>query len=376
MTFVDAEDARQLLEGVGQFARERIAPLCARPESPMTPEQVAELTQQAGALGIIPQSTTEPGYGIWENSAQAQAVGFSSGALRVLALACPGLAFAWHRFALARLVAAETGLRLAASELQGSVLLPTGHYGLSRTSLGAWLKGAAWCAEDRALLADWLDRGAHPVTLSAPRDWSGIVWPLWRGDRIAWAHVARSQLAVRELEQHGLDELGGFSLSQPVPSASCAEMDEHKSRLLYQRVLKLDMLGLLAIGAGALDRGQALALDYAAIRRQGGKAIIGHAAVQIMLADMEMAQQLTGMALATFTKPVDELDLGMLAATRASTSAALCHAANQVMQVHGGIGYMRDAGAEKLVRDQNMLKLMAGGVRDIHGFLAGWNGAH
>ncbi|MBK9236843.1 MAG: hypothetical protein IPO19_12810 [Rhodoferax sp.] len=61
---------------------------------------------------------------------------------------------------------------------------------------------------------------------------------------------------------------------------------------------------------------------------------------------------------------------------RASTSPALCHAANQVMQVHGGIGYMRDAGPEKLLRDQNMLKLMSGGTREIHTFLAGWTGAN
>ena len=44
------------------------------------------------------------------------------------------------------------------------------------------------------------------------------------------------------------------------------------------------------------------------------------------------------------------------------------------MQVHGGIGYMRDLGVEKLVRDLNMLRLQTGGVRDIPSFITGLNG--
>ncbi|MBK9236844.1 MAG: hypothetical protein IPO19_12815 [Rhodoferax sp.] len=47
----------------------------------------------------------------------------------------------------------------------------------------------------------------------------------------------------------------------------------------YASMLKLDMLGLLSIAAGALDRGQALARDYAGIRKQGGKVIGEHPAV-------------------------------------------------------------------------------------------------
>src|SRR5690554_7425326 len=38
----------------------------------------------------------------------------------------------------------------------------------------------------------------------------------------------------------------------------------------------------------------------------------------------------------------------------------ISHSANQVMQVHGGIGYMQDCGPEKLLRDQNTLRMIAG----------------
>ncbi|WP_024302446.1 acyl-CoA dehydrogenase family protein [Pseudogulbenkiania sp. MAI-1] len=373
---LDIEDTRQLLEEVGHFARERIASQASRPESPLGPETLAQLTEEARALGILPQSPLEEGFGIWENSEDAQALGFSAGALRLIAHACPGVAFAWHRMALARFVAVALKLRLNEHELQGVLLAPTGHYGLARTSLGKWLRGAPLRQEDLTLLADWLDSKANAVTLCAARDWSSILRPVWHDDHVAWQLVARNILDVRTVPLHGFDELTGFVVRQPVAGGQTVELDAQRSRLLYGRLLKLDLLGLLAIGAGALDRGQEWASDYAAIRKQGGKAIIGHPAVQHMLSDIVIARQQADLALARFGSPLDELDLGSVAATRASIGTALCHAANQVIQIHGGIGYMRDAGPEKLVRDQNMLKFTSGGVRDIPSFLAGWYGAY
>lgn len=71
-------------------------------------------------------------------------------------------------------------------------------------------------------------------------------------------------------------------------------------------------------------------------------------------------------------RPLDELDLSVVMAMRARLHESLCQAANHVVQVHGGIGYMRDCGAEKIVRDLNMLKLQSGGTREIPLFLAAW----
>ncbi len=370
---MDVDDAVQLLAEVGRFARERIAVLAARPELPIAPPQMSSLTQEATELGILPLTTSDEGFGIWEH--HTDTMSFNTGALRHIAYASPGVAFAWHRLALARFVAQQLGLTLDSAALQGTALVPTGHYGLARTSLARWLRGDELHSDDSALLSDWLDRTSNSTSVCAPQEWSGMLWPLWSDGCIAWQYTDRATLNVRALGgMHGFDELTGFAVSQSVPPERLIQLDPQASRLLYMRMLKMDMLGLLAIGGGALDRGQELARNFAALRRQGGKIIAGHAAVQHMLSDIEITRHQLDMALAAFDRPLDALDIGALAAARVSMSNALCLAANQVMQVHGGTGYMRDVGPEKLLRDQNMLKLMSGGTRDLHAFLAGWTG--
>jgi len=376
LMYMDTEDSKQLLNEVRRFARERIAGMAARPESPINADQLTLLTQEACELGILPLATADDGFSIWEHSNVAQAMSFNTGALRHIAYASPGVAFAWHRLALARFVCVQLGLAFETNVQQGMLLVPTGHYGLARNSLGKWLKAHALSAEDKDMLSDWLDRSVNATTIYAPKDWKSLVWPVWSDDQIAWRYVERKELDVSSGNaQHGFDELAGFAVRQPSTAGKAIKLDPDASRSTYASMFKLDVLGLLSIGAGALDRGQALARDYAGIRKQGGKVIAEHPAVQHMLSDIEIARHNVDMALAAFSQPVDELDVGTIAAARASLSPALCQAANQVVQVHGGIGYMRDAGPEKLVRDQNMLKLIAGGTREIHAFLAGWTGA-
>jgi len=374
---MDKEELGQLLEGVERFARERVGAASARPESPIGPELLLQLTREAVELGVLPPSTTGEGYGIWEHRDDPHAMAFNTGVLRRIAHANPGVAFAWHRMGLARFIATQLGLSLEPDELQGTLLAPTGHYGLARHSLARWLAAAELRDEDRIFMTDWLDRYGNATTIYGRQNWTRLLWPIWCADRIAWQHVERAALDVSaEDSQHGLDELSCFVVRQGEILGEIIETDMENSRLTYARVLKMEMLGLLAIGAGALDRGQKMARDYAQAREQGGQAIGNYPAVQHMLSDIQIARHNVDMALSVFARPIDELDVGALAATRASMSPELCHAANQVMQVYGGIGYTRDAGPEKLVRDQNMLKLMSGGAREIHTFLAAWTGAH
>ncbi|MYM97068.1 acyl-CoA dehydrogenase family protein [Duganella vulcania] len=362
---LDADDVAALLSEVDAFAAQRIAAAVERPEAPISHDTLTALSTEAAELGLIPAPGAAPGYALWEHCDHANAMQFNLGLLQLVARANAGVAFAWHRSALARSAAALSGAHIAGQSVLDTALVTTGHLGLARTELARFLRPHGPRA-DGALLADWLDRRRHGTTVITTASWRHLVWPVWHGDTIRWQCAAREQLQVEPRRaQHGLDELAAFSV-RLAPDADTALLPEAgDARLAYERMLKLDMLGLMAIGAGALRHAWELAAGYAAIRKQGGKLIGDHPAVQIMLGEIEMAWQQASGALARLSRPVDDLPLDEVAAQRAATHGALCHGANQGVQVHGGVGYMRDVGAEKIVRDQNMLKLLAGGTREI-----------
>lgn len=388
---IDLEDTQQLLAEVDRFARQRIAVATARPEAPISPSTMHALTQEAHDLGLLPRAHGEEGFALWEHLHSPHAQAFNTGLLSRVARANAGLAFAWHRAALASAVVRELGCTGSAHDGLACTLLTTGHYGLARTSLARWFKSTGTGTgtgtpasadpdtDDTAMLSDWLNRRDHDSVLVAPQAWQTLLWPVWLQGEVRWQTLDRAQLQVAPFPgQHGLDEMMAYTVRASVPTripiSEPIACGPERSRQIYQRVLKMDMLGLLAIGHGALLHGQALATAYAGVRKQGGKPIDQHPAVQQLLAEIDMARQQAELALSGMAGPIDTIDLGNVCATRISTHQALCNAANQVIQVHGGSGYMRDTGAEKIVRDQNMLKLQIGGTRDAPLFVAGWIG--
>lgn len=372
---IDHEDLKHLLAEVGRFAAERIAGATQRPESPMRPDMLEQLTHEAIELGVLSLSPDGDGLGLWEHGDDAHAMAFNIGTLRHLGRANAGIAFSWHRTALAHELSRQLGFGQDVARPLGTAFVPTGHYGLARTSLARWIKTPQPQPDDLVLLADWFDRDVHAVPLCAMTSWQSLLWPVWRNGTVAWQLAERRVLAVESCRpQHGFDELAAFTVRHAGAAGELRLPEAETSRRLYARVLKMDMIGLLAIGAGAIARAQQMASSYAAVRRQGGKLIGEHPAVQQLLSEIEVARQQAESMLAMFACPIDETDLGVVAAARAAAHDALCHAANQAVQVHGGIGYMRDSGPEKILRDQNMLKLQAGGTREAYSFVAGWTG--
>lgn len=364
---IEVDDVAPLLEEVSSFARGRVATEAARPEHPMSPQTVSALTDEALALGLLPAAQAPGGVGLWENLDSGHEMAFNIGLLRHVARADVGLAFAWHRQALAHRLAHDADQPLP----QGSYCHLVGHHGLARTALARWLTTQDLNKEETALLVDWLDRRTHATPVVLPQDWQTLVWPVWRQGSLHWQALARAQATISLCApQHGLDELRLWRVSDAGPggetwAAGPASM---------ARLLTLEMVGLLAIAEGGLARGEEQVRDYVAIRRQGGKLIGSHPAVHQMVSEIRAIRQGAEVALAACERPITDIDLGLLAGLRASQHTALCHAANQAVQVHGGIGYMRDLGMEKLVRDLNMLRLQAGGVRELPAFVTGWNG--
>ncbi|MGM9987983.1 MAG: acyl-CoA dehydrogenase family protein [Bacillaceae bacterium] len=119
-------------------------------------------------------------------------------------------------------------------------------------------------------------------------------------------------------------------------------------------------IAALAVGIAqsALDK----ALDYAKERKQFGRSISSFQAIQFKLADMAMnieaARQLVYKAAwlkdskLPFTK---EAAFAKLFATEMATKAA-----NEALQIHGGYGYMKESGVEKLIRDAKLLEIGEG----------------
>lgn len=360
-----ADDISALLEEVGRFCDQRVASAAQRPESPIEPSVLHALSEEARELGILPQADGDPGFALWEHTDGAEAMAFNVGVLQRLGEVCPGLAFAWHRAALACWLAKRLGITQAVD-----TLVATGHYGLARGSLARWLRGKEDSIDDEGLLEDWLDRDAQATVLVAEAEWRSLLWPVWDEGGVAWELASRAALDVTPRKaQHGLDELSASLLRAPRQGARYRTQDAQR---LYRELLQADFIGLLAIAVGNLGHGQRLAWDYAALRQQGGKRIVEHAAVRVMLGEIDMAHQQTAQVLRQLARPLGELDLGLLAGWRVSLFERLGHAANQVMQVHGGVGYMRDCGPEKILRDMNMLGLQSGGTRELPLFVAAW----
>lgn len=372
---LDADDLEHLVNGVEAFVEGQIRPACRRPEQPMSEAALEQLTQEATALGILPVAATEAGVGLWEDCTTDIGMTFNIAVLRLVGRACSGLAFAWHRQALARLVERRLGPDPAEAVQAFPTIVPVGHYGLARGSLGRWMGGRSFDRDDRQLLADWLDRQGRATVILAPEGWGRVIWPVWTGDALGWQVLERGEMqAIPQQPQHGFDELRAFRAMADIGSGTVLQPDEDTARQLFREVLALDMLGLLAIGLGTLEHGFSLARDYAALRRQGGVAIQRHPAVKQLLGDVETVLGQTRLALRALSGPIETIDIGLLAAARKNLHPALCLGANQVVQVFGGSGYMRDTGPEKLLRDINMLRLETGGVREIDLFLDGLRG--
>lgn len=116
------------------------------------------------------------------------------------------------------------------------------------------------------------------------------------------------------------------------------------------RLRSLLHAGIAAIADGVARRAYRIALDYAEQRIQGGGPIIGHGAVRSLLAGMAArlhARQPAGRSLGA---------ADALAARIRATDDAVKTTLDAV-QVLGGIGYMREAGAEKLMRDAKQCQL-------------------
>jgi acyl-CoA dehydrogenase len=370
---ITAEDLAALLQQIDRFCRQRVEPLLSPPEPPQQAQPALdELTAAAREVGIV-GSGPDRGIGLWEEPGEEGLRRLAVEALARLGQVSAGAAFHLHQIGLGRHLALALGR-------PGGTVVPclTRGIGLGRGALVRWLRGEAPQPEDAALLGDLLPGEGRPAVLQAGGNWDGVVAPHYdaASHGVRWQLWPRDSLSLTPHQaSHGLDETPAWTLSTFGGGEMAAMEGEAAGELLFQ-VLQLHGLALMAIGLGAVRGGLARARDYAGLRVQGGSVIADHPAVQLMLGEAASTVRAVELLLdALAVRPLAPASLAATLAARACVHPLLCAAANRALQTFGGLGYMREVGLERVVRDCNCLRLMSGTPTDLRLFVAEWERA-
>jgi alkylation response protein AidB-like acyl-CoA dehydrogenase len=365
------DDRAQVLAEIDRFARQAIEPAAARPESPMDGKTLRTLLLSAEEMGLAAAEDEPSGVGPWEELDVASPPGRTLAALERLARANASVALVLHQRALARSV---TRMHALGADHGPLAIAPEGRIGLGRTALARALAGAKLDEDDRAILAD-VYGDAAPHLLPIDPDARGVLSIAWREGAgfTLRVHANDALVRVAHTHAHGLDELR-LTGAQPIAAPKRA-VDASPDAIA--RVIAAHQLGLVAIALGAASRGHRLARAFAAERRQGGAPIERHPAVLGLLGK-------TGAALASVAaqleahgaRSIEAARLGLVLALRAEAMPALADAANASIQAFGGLGYMRDTGVEKVARDVNALRALAGTPPELLLIAAEWERLH
>ena len=144
----------------------------------------------------------------------------------------------------------------------------------------------------------------------------------------------------------------------------------------YVQALKTLTAGRVTIAARScaiMDRLIERCIEYMKTRSQGGRKIAEYQGLQWMLADMAVARDaarlLTDRALEALLRgerATLEASVAKLHATEALAKVADC-----AVQIHGGMGYMREAGIETVYRDVRIVRIYEGTSEIQRNIIAG-----
>jgi alkylation response protein AidB-like acyl-CoA dehydrogenase len=116
-----------------------------------------------------------------------------------------------------------------------------------------------------------------------------------------------------------------------------------------------------AISLGVLTGSYKAALSFAKDRYQGGKQIIEHDQVRVMLANMTLLIDISKAACMRACREADSGgDLNAALAAGIFVTDAVTRATTDGVQILGGYGYMHDYGQEKRMRDAKQVQAMFG----------------
>lgn len=345
-----------LLGEVDRFARRVIEPAVARPELPLDGPTLARTLAEAESIGLLSNDEAS-GLAPWED---LEAPTATLAVLRRLARANAALAFAVHQRALGRALGRSAGL-----SLRCPIVAAEGSTRLGRTAIARLFAGAPLDELDRSVLADVYAEGAARV-IPFDDGVAELITPVFDGAMSFQVHT-RDALAIDvRRHAHGLDELP-TTIVRPLRAPSARVTADAKTFFAAHQ------LALVAISAGAVEHAHELARRFASQRRQGGALIDRHPAVLGLLGK---TRAVLDSARAQLEVHGRGCDFAAAVGFRAEAQPALADAAHAAMQVFGGIGYMRDTGVEKVARDVNHLRAMAGAPTELAMIAAEWERLH
>ena len=343
MTTLAVEDHQLLLAQVERLADQALSGLdTALDESRFSRDNFRNAATNAGLM-CAPGAHTEAM--LWMDGMEA----FSLDALRTVARGNASAALMLYRETAASSLLASMEDR---ADICRASLLPEGVQGPGRAALAHWLQDRPLADGDRVELADNFS-GQTPRAVFAAED-ADLIFPVWSEDALHWAHLPSGSGRSPCEHPHGMEALGMLQLDPADRSLLCRIEPAQFADTLHRHYR-----ALLAIGAGLVDRAREVAVDYADQRRQGGRVIREWPAVRALIADIRDAAD--GLESVMQHSPItDPQGLARTVRIFLRLSRDVCTACNQCMQVLGGIGYMRDLPAEKLVREANVLRRCSG----------------
>ena len=144
----------------------------------------------------------------------------------------------------------------------------------------------------------------------------------------------------------------------------------------YVQAMKTLTAGRVTVSArccGMMDKLIEQTAEYMKTRTQGGKRLADHQGLQWMLADMAVARDA---ARGLTYRAIDTLMRGERGTMEASTAKvfsteALGRVVDAAVQIHGGMGYMREVGIETTFRDARIVRIYEGTSEIQRNIIAG-----